>query len=97
MDEIIIFICLIILILTGFYIRYSKKGELISKENENSIQDIYPLKNYLSSRILFIAEIGLAALLLSIIFYNLKFYLMTLWSVISFMIVLKMISFAKKS
>ncbi len=97
MDEIIIFICLIILILTGFYIRYSKKGELIPKGNENSIHDIFTVKNYISSRILFIAEIGLAALLFSIIFYNLKFYLMALWSIISFIIVLKIILFAEKS
>lgn len=96
MDEIIIFICLIILIIIGFSIRYSKREKATIEKNEDSIDYNYMVKNFIGIRVLFIAEIGLIVLLFSIIFHNLKLYLITLWSLFSFIVIIKTFATAEK-
>jgi hypothetical protein len=95
MDEIIILVCLTIISIFGYLIKYKGKINLIAIY-DNTLIDKGELSKFVGSKILLIAESGLIALLLSIIFPIIKLYLIILWCIASFIMVLKIISGIQK-
>jgi hypothetical protein len=91
MDEIIILVCLIIIAIFGYLIKYKGKIELVAAIYDDLLIDRTKLTKYAGSKILLIAESRLLALLASILFPNVKLYLIISWSIVSFILVLKII------
>ncbi len=96
MDESIIFVCLILLTLYGYSIKYINNGRHKVESNSDIQNKEIELKNYIGSKILLVGETGLFSLLLSIVLQSFKFYLISIWAFISFFIIIQAFHTAEK-